>query len=214
MFRKYFLPILVFCFYRTLIASWRLRVEEPEALKQAVKDRSPAVFAIWHGDELIMIQMSLRYPVCTITSTSKDGELMDKVLQFLKMRTTRGSSTRGAVQAFLGLIRLAKKEKRIPVFAVDGPKGPYHQIKPGVFEIARLLRAPIFAAGVASNHEWVFPKSWNKSHLPKFFAKVQIVWSEPVYLDFDQDFDSRSENIKLELEKAFAASQQKALALL
>ena len=209
MFRKYILPIIVFILYRTLSATWRVRVVEPESLKLSLKNHTPAVLAHWHGDELALIYLVKRYRIATIASQSKDGELMSKVLQWLGARTSRGSSTRGGVQALKGLIRLMKDGGNCS-FAVDGPKGPIYRVKPGVFEISRMVSAPLFAGGVACGSAWRFPRSWNKTYLPKPFAKVVIYWVGPLPA-VAREVDPRNPDLALELEGLLHRAKEQAL---
>lgn len=144
-----------------------------------LKDKQPLVLAHWHGDEVVLIYLVSRYKIATITSTSKDGEMMNLVIKLLGGRTSRGSSTRGGVNALKGLLRLVKDGHNCS-FAVDGPKGPIHIVKPGVFEVSRLMAGPIFSVGVACDRKWTFEKAWNKAYLPKPFAKIHIVWTGPI----------------------------------
>lgn len=204
-------PIIVFLFYRCLLFTWRIRWKESPEMLESFANKKPVVMAMWHGDELALIHCGLRYPLCTLTSTSKDGEIMNRVLNYLKVQTSRGSSTRGAVQALKGVFRIVKSTNRGCVFAVDGPKGPYHKIKPGVFELARLLKLPIYVSGVAVDRAWHFPKAWNKTFLPKPFAKVSICWHGPFHLP-EPKADPRSPELAAELEKFFDVAAQEAAA--
>lgn len=198
MFRKYILPLIVYVFYRTLTATWRVRIIEPNSLKTALENRTPVVLAHWHGDELALISIVKRYRIATIASQSKDGELMAKVLGWLGAKTSRGSSSRGAVQGLKGLLRLIKDGGNCS-FAVDGPKGPIYKVKPGVFEISRMIAGPIYAAGVAVDRAIYFPRSWNKTFLPKPFAKVIIYWVGPLP-PVARESDPRNPDLALELE--------------
>lgn len=178
MFRRYVLPWLILIFYRLWSATWRLRVVESEGLKRAKTDGSPLVFAHWHGCELSVVPLVGKYKIATMTSTSKDGQLIDFVIRKFGGATSKGSSTRGGVGALKGLLRLIKSGFRASI-AVDGPKGPIHQVKPGVFEVSRLADAQIVPVGSAASHSIIFHKSWNKAFLPKPFSRVTVYFSEP-----------------------------------
>ena len=166
------------------------------------------ILAHWHGDELPMISVIGPYRVSTMASTSKDGEIMNAVINLVGGRTSRGSSTRKSVSGLLGLIRLVKKKKRNCSLAVDGPKGPIYNVKPGVFELAKLLDAGIFPGGVACDNAWRFPKSWNKAFLPKPFAQVIICWDGPFV--FDKTIDPRDPKIAENLAVALHQAREKA----
>lgn len=209
MFRKYILPVIVFIFYRTLSWTWRVRVIEPDSLHNSLEHKKPVVLAHWHGDELALLSVVKRYRIATIASQSKDGELMATVLKWMGAKTSRGSSTRGGVQALKGLLRLVKDGGNCS-FAVDGPKGPLHKVKPGVFELSRMIQGPIYAAGVACSRAIHFPKSWNKTFLPKPFAKVIIYWVGPL-APVSRDADPRNPDLALELEALLHHARQQAL---
>ncbi len=198
MFRKYILPYIVYLFYRTLSLTWRVRLIEPLSLQNALENSSPVVLSHWHGDELALLSIVKRYRLATIASQSKDGELMASVLKLLGAKTSRGSSSRGGVQALKGLLRLVKEGANCS-FAVDGPKGPIYKVKPGVFELSRMINAPVYAAGVYCDRAWHFPKSWNKTYLPKPFAKMVIFWVGPMN-PVQRETDPRNPDLALELE--------------
>jgi lysophospholipid acyltransferase (LPLAT)-like uncharacterized protein len=169
---------IIWVIYKTLQLTWRISYDEPEDFKRNLKSRTPMILAHWHGDELAIVHVARRYRVATIVSTSKDGERMNGVFKLLGGKTSRGSSTRGGVSALKGLIRFVRNGYNCS-FAVDGPKGPLYSVKPGVFELSRVVSSgntQIFAAGVWCDRAWKFPKSWNQAYLPKPFARVHIIW--------------------------------------
>jgi lysophospholipid acyltransferase (LPLAT)-like uncharacterized protein len=178
MFRRFVLPWLVYWFYRLWSRTWRLECIEPQRLTQLLADHAPVIFAHWHGSELCIVTLVPRYRIATMTSTSKDGQLIDAVIRKLGGATSKGSSTRGGVGALKGLIRLVRSGYRASM-AVDGPKGPLHQVKAGVFELSRLSGGHIVPVGTACANAIVFQKSWNKASLPKPFSRVIVHFGEP-----------------------------------
>lgn len=199
MFRRHILPRLVWWLYRLWTWSWRVSLQEPQALRSLMKEGHPLIFAHWHGDELAITHLVTRFRIATMTSTSADGSLIDFVIRKLGGATSRGSATRGAVGALKGLIGLMKKGFNASM-AVDGPKGPIYQVKPGVFELSRLAKANIIPTGVACSSGIVFEKSWNQACLPKPFSRVRVVFGEPLPV-ISRDDDVRSP----ELASALAA---------
>ena len=154
-FRKFILGTLVFLVYRLISLTWRIRLIEAPDLLARLENREPMIFSHWHGDEIVLVYLTRRYRIATITSTSKDGELMNTVIRLLGGVTTRGSSTRGGTSALKGLLRRLKTGGHNCSLAVDGPKGPLHQVKPGVFEVSRLVQAPIYVPGITCDSCWV-----------------------------------------------------------
>ena len=120
-------PWAGFLLYKSLYYTWRIRIDESPDLQRALKNKTPVIYAHWHGDELGILYLLKPYHVCAMISTSADGEIMDRVVRLLGATTSRGSSTRGGVSALRGILRLAQ-EGRSPSVAVDGPKGPRHKV--------------------------------------------------------------------------------------
>jgi len=210
--RHFILSRLVWLIYRLLFLSWRITLIEDAALVRCRQQRSPALLAHWHGDELAILHLVAHFHLATMTSTSPDGQLIDYVIRRLGGATSKGSSTRGAVQALKGLVRLGRLGHPISM-AVDGPRGPIYQVKSGVFELSRLLDAPIFPVGVATTRRLLFKKSWNQTYLPKPFARVVIVFAEPL-LPVSRDQDPRSDDLAKRLANAIAGAQRQAANLI
>lgn len=181
------LSYLAFVFYKFLEWTWTVEVHESPELKKLLEENSTFVVAHWHGEELGIMHLLKRYHVACIISLSKDGEIVNNIVNLLGSKTVRGSSSRGAVGALKGIIRLARQGWR-PSVAVDGPRGPRHQVKPGVVEIARILKAPIVPISMGASRSKIFEKSWNKSELPKPFSKIHIYWGKPIFVSKEDDF--------------------------
>lgn len=206
--RGVFLGFLVWIIYRALRMTWRVSVFEPEELKDNLKSKKSTIFSHFHGDELVLISLVNSYRIATMASTSADGEIMNTVLRLLGGKTSRGSSTRGGVGALKGLIQLCKSGYNSSV-AVDGPKGPIYEIKPGVFELSRLTQSEIFAGGVFCENAWRFPRAWNKTFLPKPFSKVFIVWLGPIG-PVTKQVDPRSVDLAKALQNQLFAAKSRA----
>jgi lysophospholipid acyltransferase (LPLAT)-like uncharacterized protein len=192
--KKYVFSFLIWFLYKLLSSTWRVKFFEPESMRALRKSRQPMILAHWHGDELVLISAISRYRIATLSSKSDDGEMMSVIIKLLGGKTSRGSSSKSGATGLLGLLRMAKKGYNFS-FAVDGPKGPLHVVKPGVFEFSRLANSPIFVGGVSCDRSWLFKKSWNQAFLPKPFAKIKIVWREfmgPV----SKELDPRSEQLR------------------
>jgi lysophospholipid acyltransferase (LPLAT)-like uncharacterized protein len=202
--RKHVLPYLILTLYRLLRLTWRLEVIEAPEFQNALKNNLPITLAHWHGDELGLLSLLTRYRCCVMTSTSKDGELMDSTLKLMGIQTSRGSSTRGGVSALKGILRLNKLGYR-PTVAVDGPKGPYHKVKPGIFEISKITGGMVVGAACVVSRAFVFKKAWNKTYLPLPFAKIVVVFGydrEGVSRDHDAHDPALAAHLEETLHKA------------
>ncbi len=207
--RTNILPHLTLLIFRLLWWSWRITLIEPAEMQSFLKEKRPLILAHWHGDEIALLHLVRRYRLATITSTSKDGELMTRVISKLGGVSSRGSSTRGGVSALKGILRLLKTGEHNCSIAVDGPKGPIYKVKPGIFEISRLVGAPIYWVGVSADRFYKFEKAWNKAILPKPFARVYIEWHGPMSPVTKND-DPKSEGLASRLEQNLNAAKHQA----
>lgn len=184
-----------------------MKVVEHQGLTE-IKNKNRVIFCHWHGDELVVIRLGPPYHCAAMTSTSKDGELMDKVLNFLGFGTSRGSSTRGGARALIGMIKLMEQGYHATI-AVDGPKGPRHKVKPGAWALAKHTGAPIIPMGVARKAAFVFNRSWNKTYLPWPLTKVVVTFGAPMYVN-----NSEEKSFCEELEKQIFIERGRAQKLL
>lgn len=178
-FVRIFLGWLVASLYLLLSLTWKKRIinhsSNPDVLSPELA--SKMVFAHWHGDELAVIGLVVYKKFSALSSLSKDGTIMAAALAFLGIKVVRGSSSRGGARGLVGLIQAARLGYRATL-AIDGPRGPYHEPKKGIFVLAKSLGASIVPARVTCDRAWVFRKSWNKAYLPKPFAKITYHFAE------------------------------------
>lgn len=173
------LGVLAWLLYRALSCTWRLRWIESDAMRAALRERRPFILAHWHGDELAILHAVKRYRLATLASPSKDGRIMATLLRLMGAEVCVGSSSRGGAAGLRTLVRLVRAGHNCS-FAVDGPRGPIYKVKPGVLEVSRLLDCPIYYASVTCDRAFHLHRSWNRTFLPKPFARVAIEWRGPV----------------------------------
>jgi lysophospholipid acyltransferase (LPLAT)-like uncharacterized protein len=196
--RNHVLPPLIAVFYWLWSRTWRLRILEDSAFIDE-KSKNPVAFAHWHGDEMVVLCLGPQYRCAAMTSTSSDGELMTRVLRLFGFGISRGSSTRGGARALVGMVRLVKGGYNATV-AVDGPKGPRHKVKPGIWHLAKHAGIKIIPTGVAKQRAFVFEKSWNKTYLPLPFTKVVVRFGSPLSIPEEID-DNNIADLEAELER-------------
>ncbi len=210
--RGFILGFIVWVFYRILSATWKIKFVEPEELKLRLAAKKSVVFAHFHGDELVLLRTVGKYRIATLISQSQDGEIMNTAAQLMGAKTSRGSSTRGSIGGLKGLIKLCRDGHNCS-FAVDGPKGPIYEVKPGVFETARWIRGTIYSGGIAVDRAWYFPKAWNKTFLPKPFARIVIFWQR-LPLEINNETDPRSSDLAILLKNQLFDARSRAVKLI
>lgn len=189
--------LVVWIIVRTL----RLTVigaEHIDTARQRAREAGmPISWAFWHGRQAVLLDRHKRDPVVILASLSRDGEIQTALLERFGYRVTRGSSSRGGARGLINMIRGARAGYE-PGFAVDGPKGPRHEVKPGVVRLAKKLGTPVMPATAYAEPAW-FIGSWDRTMIPRPFGRGVIVYGNPVEVPTDAD-ESVLEAKRVELE--------------
>lgn len=174
------------------VRSWRVTLlPEREVAELFATGRRGAV-AVLHGDMISLLgfagrkHFGLRPPITVITSGSRDGQLQAALLRFFGQQTVVGSSGRGGASGLLKLRRTIR-EGRFGVVAVDGPRGPFAQAKPGVLALAENGRVPLFAFITRARPAIRLNFFWDRHTVPLPFARVEGLMME---VPFDPQRDA------------------------
>jgi len=165
------LPSLVSGLYRAWSTTWRLRWKDRQILEQALAE-GPAVIAIWHGEQALLLHAHGHMGFVGLASRSRDGALLAGVLKRLGYGVIRGSSSRGGLAALRAALRSVASGAS-PAFAVDGPRGPAHVPQLGALHLAARTGRPVIYM-VAHASMAVRLRSWDGFVLPLPGAAVTI----------------------------------------
>ena len=91
---------------RILGWTWRIRVSHDEEVRRLRAAKQPIIFALWHGQLLPLVYHHRNEGVAVLISEHADGEIIARIATSLGFNTVRGSSSRGAARALLGLARV------------------------------------------------------------------------------------------------------------
>lgn len=163
--------------------------------------KPPCIFALWHEDDLTLGGAYAYCDVALLVSLSNDGELIARAMRLLGFECFRGSSSRGGARGLLGLIRFVREGGRACV-TVDGPRGPRHEVKPGVVEIGRKTGAPIVPIRAYASSAWIFGKAWSRSRIPKPFSTVTVLCDTPIFLEPGSAQDGARESEVRQVQEA------------
>ncbi len=152
------------------------------------------IFAILHGQALIMAMYGLEKGIYTMTSRSNDGRMAGKVLEKLGYRVFYGSSelgrsSRGGREGAIKLIR-ALKEGGSVALTVDGPVGPMFSVQKGVLYLAHKSGTQVMPV-VATAGRAIFFKSWDRFMVPMPFTKVRLITGEPMRVEKENEIEEK-----------------------
>ena len=179
---KFLLPLLI----RLLAATWRVKT------KGSIPD-GPCVVAFWHDEMLPVWKLFAGRDAVGLTSRSRDGGLLARLLEQWGYTVVRGSSSRHGKEALEELVGWAKV--RTVLVTPDGPRGPRHEFKPGAVVAAHRAGVPLYlcmvrAKGIRLN------KSWDRFLVPLPFASVNILVSFPFSVSEEADREEIGDTIR------------------
>lgn len=139
------------------------------------------IFAFWHGEQFILYHQHRKQKVAIMTSLSRDGELQSGILSNFGYSVVRGSSSRGGATALIEMLKVLKKGSSV-AFAVDGPRGPVYEVKPGVIYLSQKTQIPIIPIAVKYSKAIKLSRTWDQYNLPLPFSTATVIYGKPFYV--------------------------------
>lgn len=183
------LPLLGWGLISTIGHTIRYRVTGFERVQGLIKSGQGFIMAVWHGRTLLPVYYCRGMGIWAITSLSSDGELQTRTISRLGYRIIRGSSARGGIKAALTACKKLE-EGGILAITPDGPRGPHREVQEGTVFLAKRTGCPIIPIGVGANPRKLL-SAWDEYTVPHLFARVSLVFGEPVYLSSDEEHPSQ-----------------------
>ena len=147
----------------------------------------PGIFPFWHRCVLGACWIFRHRDLAVLTSQSRDGEFIARVIQRMGYPAVRGSSSRGGQRGLLELQRMVTNGGGV-AFTIDGPRGPRYVAKRGPVLLARTTGVPITAFYVAMEKVWVL-NTWDAMMIPKPFSRASIRVARKIFVPPDADND-------------------------
>jgi len=189
----------------------RWRTEGLEHVEEIVASGRQPIMAFWHGRILPATYFFRRRGIVVITSENFDGEWIAGIIERFGYGTARGSTSRGGGKALLQLTR-EMTAGRPAGFTLDGPRGPARVAQPGAVWLAKATGNPVLPFHLEADRHWTL-KSWDRTQIPKPYAKVALAVGEPFDVATDAD-DSGIEGARRILENRLRALEDRARAML
>jgi lysophospholipid acyltransferase (LPLAT)-like uncharacterized protein len=190
-------------------ATYKFHVEGEAHLGNAQAMGHP-IHAFWHGRILPGTIYFKNRGIVVITSENFDGEWIARVITRFGYGTARGSSSRGARKALLQMVRDVRD--RPVAFTLDGPRGPARVAQSGAVWLAKVTGNPIIPFHLESSRHWTLG-SWDRTQIPKPFARVALVFAAPMIVASDSDDDGLNDANR-RLESALAGCERRCVELL
>ena len=147
----------------------RFSVSREEGAPETVEQR-PLIASLWHDCIIPSTYFCRDLGMRVMSSNSYDGEYMGRIISKFGFVPVKGSSSRNAVRALLGL-RRALDDGWTVAFTLDGPRGPRYKVKPGPVALARSSGVPLAMLHMAVDKAWVL-NTWDRLVIPMPFSRV------------------------------------------
>lgn len=176
----------------------RVAFMDPENETTGMQRGSSLIYASWHQRFFPGITLfAKRKPIAIMVSQSRDGEFIAAIISMLGWEPVRGSSSRGGRSALLNLKKRVHKGYKIG-HIVDGPRGPFGRVKPGLVAMAQVTGAAIVPTICSAEKYWQ-AQSWDRFMIPRPFSRVVIRFGEPFFVPADLS-ENEFEDIRLAIE--------------
>jgi lysophospholipid acyltransferase (LPLAT)-like uncharacterized protein len=170
-----------------------------EGAIQSLDEVYPGIFPFWHRCVLSATWIYRHQHPAVMTSRSRDGEFIARVIQRFGFIPVRGSSSRGGQRALLEMNKLLAEGNAV-AFTIDGPRGPCYVAKKGPVLLARMSGAPITAFYVAVERAWVL-NTWDRLVIPKPFSRIYVRFARKIFVPPEAD-DAAMDGYHAEMQAA------------
>ena len=170
--------ILIWLLTSILGKTWRFKVVSPPSVRVFDANAEPKIYCFWHSTLLVVSYLFRNTGKTAIVSPSKDGRIAADVARRWGHGIIFGSSSQGGAAALRQSIRAVRDGQSLGI-TPDGPKGPRELAKPGAAQIAIVGKTPLVTIKISAKSAWRL-KSWDRFMIPKPFAKITAILSEPI----------------------------------
>jgi lysophospholipid acyltransferase (LPLAT)-like uncharacterized protein len=188
-------------FIRIVGCTLRVCVSREEGAQETVGQR-PLIVSFWHACMIPATYYCRGLGIRVMSSNSYDGEYMGRIIRKFGFVAVKGSSSRNAVRALLGL-RRALDDGWTVAFTLDGPRGPRYKVKPGPVALARSSGVPLSMFHMAVDRAWVL-NTWDRLMIPKPFSCVLMRFGKMIPVPADaseEDIDRYQDELQESLDR-------------
>jgi len=197
------LPFSIAASFKGLARLCEWEVRDKHYVWDTVFERGGILCAFWHECLGLAASHHQYTPtVHTLTSYSFDGELAARTVARFGLKSLRGSSSRGGMEA-LKQLKTAVDLGCFVGWTLDGPRGPRRKAKAGIAYLSAKTGMPIIPNAYAVSKCWRL-SSWDRFPIPKPGARIISAFGPPIAPPPDVSSEVL-EKTRLEVETALNA---------
>jgi len=181
---------LASCFIALIGRTLRIEFSWEEGSIGSMDNVYPGIYPFWHRCVLGATWIFRHRNFAVLTSKSRDGEFIARVIHRFGYVPIRGSSSRGGQRGLLEMDTFVKKGGGA-AFTIDGPRGPRFVSKKGPVLLARTTGVAITAFYVAMEDAWVL-NTWDAMMIPKPFSRAYVRVARKIFVPPDANEEQLS----------------------
>lgn len=183
---------VLYMLFRIYLFTVRLKVvNRTQAEAKAAETGKGYILCSWHCNILIVVRTHHHRKMCALLSAHRDADPLEALLKPAGTHIVRGSTARGGIRAMRELVNAARRGYNFMI-AVDGPRGPRHEVQIGAVFLAQKTGCPLMPAGIAWRRYWEL-KTWDRFRIPKPFTRAVGVCGDPIVVPPELDNQGREE---------------------
>lgn len=195
------IPSLAYFLIKYISKTLRFELSNSEYVIEGKGKGQNYIFAFWHNQFFVMpyfYHLKLKkYSVSVLTSLSKDGEYISRVMEKFGFKSIRGSTSRGGNTAIRLLLRQLQEGSDIAV-TPDGPRGPRQKAQSGITTLAQLSGCAVVPVGYRARRKKVL-NTWDKFIIPYPFSYGELIVGDPILIPREAtDIQKEEARIKLQ----------------
>lgn len=194
---------LAYFIIKNISRSLRFKIVNADYVIEEKKKGGNYIFAFWHNQFFAMPYFYClklgEFSISVLTSLSRDGEYISRVIEKFGFNAIRGSSSRKGNTAIRLLIRQLQGGSDVAV-TPDGPRGPRHEVQPGIITLAQLSECPVIPVGYQVNRKKAL-NTWDKFIIPLPFSSGKFIIGNPILVPREAT-DTQKEEYRKELQKS------------
>jgi lysophospholipid acyltransferase (LPLAT)-like uncharacterized protein len=168
----------------TLWRLWTRSVRVPRGA-QPPGAAGPVIYACLHRDMIPSILYVQPVRPTLLVSNSPDGDILSKTLAASGFGFARGSTGKDGGQAFVRLLAALREGHSVGI-AVDGPRGPFGEVREGVIQLSRRSGCQIVPLLSCPGRFWKLG-NWDRTVVPLPWSTVRIREGEPLLVPVSAD---------------------------
>lgn len=165
---------------RLLRHTWRTQFINKAFIDDVTASDRRFLVCFWHGEYIPIFPILEDYKATVISNESLRGEVIAGICRNFGYQVARipDETKRGS------LLKLAKilSVNQVAATPVDGPLGPYREVKLGLVLIAARLGFELLPVAVGSHRKLILKKRWDKLEIPLPFTRVYLNFGKPIRL--------------------------------